>query len=111
MNSIDSVSGTNAAVPGTAPKPKDDPEKVKSASKQFEALLIGQMLKSMNDSEGGWLGTGDDESASSAMQYATESFAQALASNGGLGISAMVAKGLASESNAGDSGAHGSGRI
>src|ERR1035441_8342931 len=40
-----------------AARPPDDPAKVKDAAKQFEALLIGQMMKSMHDSEGGWLGT------------------------------------------------------
>jgi flagellar protein FlgJ len=92
---IDSVSAMNAAIPGISTAPKDDPEKVKSAAKQFEALLIGQMMKSMSDAEGGWLGTGDDDTASSAMEYAQESFAQALAANGGLGISTLVANGLA----------------
>jgi flagellar protein FlgJ len=78
----------------TAARPKDDPARIQAAAKQFEALLIGQMLKSMNDSEGGWLGTGDDQSASSAMEYGQEIFAQALANNGGLGLAAMVAHGL-----------------
>jgi flagellar protein FlgJ len=75
-------------------RPKDDPAKIASAAKQFEALLIGQMMKSMHDSEGGWLGTGDDESASSAMEYGEEIFAQAMAQNGGLGLASLIAKGL-----------------
>lgn len=79
---------------GTTAAPKDDPAKIKESAKQFEALLIGQLLKSMRDSEGGWLGTGEDESSSSAMEYAQESFAQALASRGGLGLAAMVVKGF-----------------
>ena len=83
-----------AAIPIGQAQPKDDPAKVASAAKQFEALLIGQMMKSMRDSEGGWLGTGDDESASSAMEYGQEIFAQAMASSGGLGLSALVVKGL-----------------
>jgi peptidoglycan hydrolase FlgJ len=74
--------------------PKDDPEKIKESAKQFEALLIGQMLKSMRDSEGGWMGTGGDESSSTAMEYAQESFAQALASRGGLGLADIVVKGF-----------------
>lgn len=78
----------------SAVRPKDDPARIKAAAKQFEALLIGQMLKSMHDSEGGWLGTGDDESASSAMEYGQEIFAQALAANGGLGLASLVARGL-----------------
>jgi flagellar protein FlgJ len=74
--------------------PKDDPAKVKEAAKQFEALLIGQMLKSMTDSEGGWMGTDGDDSAATAMQYAQETFAQSLAANGGLGLATLVAHGL-----------------
>jgi Rod binding domain-containing protein len=83
----------SAASP-VAPRPKDDPAKVLGAAKQFEALLIGQMMKSMQDSEGGWLGTGDDDSASSAMEYGQEIFAQAMAASGGLGLSTLIAKGL-----------------
>src|SRR5947209_3208777 len=79
---------------GTSPRAVDDPAKIQKAAHQFEALLIGQMLKSMRDSEGGWMGTGDDESGSSAMEYAQEMFAQSLASSGGLGLATMVAKGL-----------------
>jgi peptidoglycan hydrolase FlgJ len=86
----------------TSPRPADDPEKIKNAAKQFEALLIGQMMKSMHDSEGGWLGTGDDDSASSAMEYGQEIFAQAMAQNGGLGLSDLIAAGLQKQSAASD---------
>ena len=77
-----------------AARPKDDPAKVRDAATQFESLLIGQMMKSMHDAEGGWLGDGEDESASSAMDYGREIFAQAMASNGGFGLASLVAKGL-----------------
>jgi flagellar protein FlgJ len=83
-----------AVLNSTVAVPKDDPAKIRESAKQFEALLIGQMLKSMHDSEGGWLGTGGDESSSAAMEYAQESFAQALASRGGLGLAAVVVKGF-----------------
>jgi len=73
---------------------KDDPAKIRESAKQFEALLIGQMLKSMRDSEGGWLGTGEDQSSSSAMEYAQENLAQSLAKSGGLGLASLVVKGL-----------------
>ena len=79
---------------GAQGRPIDDPAKIKDAARQFEALLIGQMLKSMRDSEGGWMGTGDDEAGSSAMEYAQEMFAQSLAASGGLGLASLVAKGL-----------------
>lgn len=74
--------------------PKDDPVKVRESAKQFEALLIGQMLKSMRDSEGGWLGTDSDDASSSAMEYAQENFAQSLANNGGLGLAKLIVSGL-----------------
>jgi flagellar protein FlgJ len=89
---LDKISPVALNSAGTVPK--DDPAKIKESAKQFEALLIGQMLKSMHDSEGGWLGTGGDESSSTAMEYAQESFAQALASRGGLGLAAVIVKGF-----------------
>jgi hypothetical protein len=52
------------------------------------------MMKSMQDAEGGWLGTGEDQSASAAMEYGQEAFAQAMSVSGGLGLAKMVATGL-----------------
>jgi peptidoglycan hydrolase FlgJ len=71
-----------------------DPTRVKKAAEQFEALLLGQLLKSAQPSDEGWLGTGDDQSGSIAMEYAQESFAQAMASRGGLGVASLVLAGL-----------------
>jgi flagellar protein FlgJ len=84
---------TLSTSPGASAAPQDSPEKIKDAAKQFEALLIGQMLKSMHDSDGGFMGV-KDESSSSATEYAQEVFAQSLASNGGLGLGQLIAKGL-----------------
>lgn len=92
-----SIEAVSTALPTTtvgSPVTKDSPAKIQDAAKQFEALLMAQMLKSMRDSEGGWMGTGDDESASSAMDYAQEMFAQALCSQGGLGLASLIARGL-----------------
>ena len=86
----------NPVSPETPQSTAADGRKIQAAASQFEALLIGQMLKSMHDAEGGWLGTGDDEASSSAMEYAQEVFAQSLAANGGLGLSRLVAAGLES---------------
>jgi len=80
-----------------AAQPKDDPAKVKDAAQQFEALLLGQMMKSMRDSEGGWLGTDEDDAASSAMEYGQEVFAQSMAKQGGLGLAKLVVAGLRPE--------------
>lgn len=73
---------------------QDTPEKILKAARQFEALLMGQMMKSMRDSEGGWMGTDEDDAAASAMDYGQEIFAQSMAMNGGLGLAKLVAKGL-----------------
>jgi len=82
-----------SSAPPTGPKPATT-EKIQDAARQFEALLIGEMLKSMKDSQGGWFGAGEDESASSAMDYGQEMFAQALSAKGGLGLGKMVMAGL-----------------
>ena len=84
----------DAAAGTITPAPKDSPEKIKDAARQFEALLISQMMKTMRDSEGGWMGTDEDDASSSAMEYAQEMFAQSLSSGGGLGLANLVAKGL-----------------
>jgi flagellar protein FlgJ len=96
MNPIDITAPASSV---NTPRTPDDPEKIKGAAKQFEALLIGQMMKSMHDSEGGWLGTGDDNSSSSAMEYGQEIFAQSMAQSGGLGLSNMIAAGLQKQSD------------
>ena len=68
--------------------------KAADAAKQFEALLIGQMLKSMRESGSGWLGSGEDQAAESAMGMAEEHFAKALSASGGFGLSTMIQRGL-----------------
>jgi len=76
------------------PSRRDTPEKIEHAAKQFESLLIGQMLKSMHESGNkGWLGE-EDESSDCAMEMAQEQFAQAIANGGGLGLSRMIMQSL-----------------
>src|SRR4030081_2827849 len=70
-----------------------EPDKLKNAAKQFEALMVGEVLKAARaSSDGGWLGTGDDQSGQLAMELGEQQLAQALASTGGLGIARMVTK-------------------
>ncbi len=69
--------------------------KAVDAAKQFEALLIGQMLKTMRESGSGWLGSGEDQAAESAMGMAEEHFAAALSASGGLGLASTIERGLA----------------
>ena len=74
---------------------KDSPEKIRQAASQFEALLIGQVLKSVHeDGDGGWLGSGEDQTASAAVGMADEFFGRALAAHGGLGLAKMISAGL-----------------
>ena len=75
---------------------KTDPHKLADAARQFEGLMISQMLKSAHsDDSDGWLGAGDDDqSSSTAIQMAVEYLGQAMANGGGVGIAKMVVKGL-----------------
>jgi len=79
----------------SAPAQKTDtPQKTKDAAAQFEALLVGQILKSAHGEEGGWLGAGEDQTAASAMQMADEYLAKAMTSHGGLGLARMISSSL-----------------
>ena len=84
MDAINSVRAVDA------PRPPDSPAKVKDAAQQFEALLIGQILKSVRESAG----SSSDPSADSAMGYAEEQLAATLAHNGGLGLASVIQAGL-----------------
>jgi Rod binding domain-containing protein len=68
--------------------------KAANAAGQFESLLIAQMLKSMRESESGWLGTGEDSASDSAMAMAEEHFASAISAAGGLGLAKILNSGL-----------------
>jgi flagellar protein FlgJ len=91
------ASGTaSGATVGTAHKP-DSPAKIRDAAQQFEALLMGQILRSMREGDKGWLGTGDDPSGDCATEFAEQAFATAMAKQGGLGLADLIAAGLTRE--------------
>jgi len=69
------------------------PTRARDAAQQFEALLIGQMLRGVRESGSSWLGS-EDASGQCATDYAEQQFAAVLAQNGGLGLANMIAKGL-----------------
>ena len=72
----------------------NDPAKVHDAAQQFEALLIGQVLKTVHeDGDEGWLGS-EDQTAGPAMGMADEYFAQAIAKRGGFGLAQMISSKL-----------------
>jgi len=68
------------------------PSKLHDAAQQFEALMIGEMMKSVRDSgsEDGWLGSGGGPGSDTAMDMAENQFAKALAQGGGLGIAKTI---------------------
>lgn len=78
---------------------KDTPEKIAGVAKQFEALMVGQILKTARESSGGggWLDTedsNDDQTDSMVMELGEQGLAQAIALGGGLGIAKMVTANL-----------------
>jgi Rod binding domain-containing protein len=86
------ASATSAVAKPTTGKPAaGKPDQVSQAATQFEALIIGQVLKAARESsDQGWLGTGDDKTSDMAMEMAEQGLAQGLAAQGGLGIAKMV---------------------
>ena len=92
---------TGAILQAASSQPK--PTKAEGAAKQFEALLINQMLHTARES--GSSGLGDDDEATGAgpmLDMADQQFSQLLANNGGLGLAHMLVKGL----NQGDQNAN-----
>src|SRR5258708_320699 len=77
--------------------PDKEKQKQAGAAKDFEALLIGQMLRSVREEGSSWLGTGDDQAGATAFGLGEEELAKAIAAGGGLGLSKVIAGGLSSD--------------
>ncbi|HEX4230647.1 MAG TPA: rod-binding protein [Bryobacteraceae bacterium] len=81
--------------PSTPKSGRDGPEAIAKAASQFEALLMGEIMKSTREADGsGWLGTDDDEAGSTMSDLSEQQLSQALAAGGGLGLAKMIAAGL-----------------
>jgi len=91
IGSVGRAAGVTPAV-----RAPDDPAKVHDAAEQFEALLIGQILRTERESGNGWLGSGGDSASDCATDYAEQQFATLLARQGGLGLANLIAAGLKS---------------
>jgi len=94
---------TTALNPLTGPSPDTssaDPKKQTAAAQDFESLLIGQMLHSMRENGSSWLGTGDDDASATAFGFGEDQLAKALTKGGGLGLSKVIAAGLAAKDEA-----------
>jgi flagellar protein FlgJ len=90
------ASPLNSSADASAPeagKPKDAAE----AAKQFEALMIGQMLRSAREDSSD---EEKDSTGSTMLDMADQQFAKMLADRGGLGLGTMIAKSLKVEKKA-----------
>ena len=83
----------------TAPAVDAAQLKRSGAARDFEALLVGQMLRSVREEGSGWLGTGDDQSSEAAFGLGEEQLARALSGNGGFGLSKIIDAGLKAQSD------------
>jgi Rod binding domain-containing protein len=70
---------------GQIAKP-DTPARIRDAAEQFEALLIGQLLRSARES--------GSEKGDAATEFAEQHMANCIAKNGGLGLAGMIARSL-----------------
>jgi Rod binding domain-containing protein len=83
MNSL------SAIVPSVADTATAPPTKIEGAAKQFEALMIAQMLRTAREN------TEDADSTGSTMlDVADQQFSQVLANNGGFGLAKLIVNGL-----------------
>lgn len=72
----------------------DSPGKIRESARQFEALMIGQIMRMVHESSGGWLGTGEDQAGASMAEFAEQQMAQVLSANGGFGLASLIEQGL-----------------
>ena len=93
---VNLMSTPAGAMPSTNP---NDPKKIHQAASQFEALMIGEMLKTAKESGGDAALGGDDADSSSGLagDMGQEFLAQAIAGKGGLGLTATIERGLKTE--------------
>lgn len=85
---------------------KTDTSRLADAAKQFESMMIGQMLKSVRESSAnGWMGSSESGSQLSAVEFGESQMAQAIAEGGGFGLAKMVLNSFGANKSA-DSTAH-----
>jgi len=93
----DSIMTHATAAASLTASPQSKPKNAAEAAQQFEALMIGQMMRAARESGGGgWLDEDSDENATAEplLDLAVQQFAQMLASNGGIGLAKMIAESL-----------------
>lgn len=63
------------------------PNKTAGAAKDFEGLLLAQILKSSHIED-------DDDAASAAVSFGEEQLARSISANGGIGLAKLIEIGL-----------------
>ncbi len=94
---INAISAPTAADASRARQEKQSDARLSEAARQFEALLLAQILKSARQSSSGGLAGETDSAGGCAMEYAEEQVAALLAERGGLGIANVIIAGLKKE--------------
>ncbi len=100
-NTLSAPSAISApAAPTLATAPPPPPSKdIGQAAKDFEALLLTQILKTAREGNGGgWLGGGDDQAGATMVEVAEEHLAKTLAAGRGLGIAQLLLSHIAHQS-------------
>ena len=86
--------GPATAILGTAAVSSPKPSKIEDAARQFESILLAQMLKSGRESASDIGGEESDSESSTMLEVADQQFAQMLVRQGGIGLTRLVKAGL-----------------
>lgn len=81
---------------GSTPANRKKSEQIREAARDFEALLIQQLLRSAREAGAGAGMGSDDQSFDSIMDFSEQQIARMLTASGGLGLSSLIARGLES---------------
>jgi Rod binding domain-containing protein len=80
-----------AVMPVLDTAPMSKPKDAAGAAKEFEAMLIGQMLRSARESA---QDRDSDATGEPMIDLADQQFSRLLANNGGVGLAHMITAGL-----------------
>lgn len=78
---------------GETSKVKDN----KTAAREFEAMMIGQLMSSAFSSEQMGIGGGLDSGAQTMLDFGREHLSRVIAEGGGLGLGKLIQSGLAKD--------------
>jgi Rod binding domain-containing protein len=85
---------------GAALTPDKTPNKLTGAARQFEALMIGELLKSAEGEKSTWLSDDADDASETAMDMARTQFAQAIAAHSGFGLANSIERAMTKSASA-----------